>query len=135
MAEQESGFFSTIIEDREQARDLLRRLITIARPEAIYSEPLEAGDHRIITASEVSTGLGVGYGGGQGPIEEGGEDTGTGIGGGGGGYSKARPVAVIDVGPEGVKIEPIIDSTKIGLAFLAALGGLFAMAGALRRRS
>jgi len=134
-AEQEGGFFSTIVKDREQVRELLERLITIARPEAVYSEPLEAGDHRIITASEVSTGLGVGYGGGQGPTEENGEDMGTGIGGGGGGHSKARPVAVIDIGPEGVKIEPIVDSTKIALAFFAAMGCLFAMTGALRRRS
>ena len=45
-------------------------------------------------------------------------------GGGGGGFSMARPVAVISVGPEGVRVEPIVDVTKLGLAFLTLLGSM-----------
>ncbi len=133
MTEHNGGFFSSVIEDRDQARELLERLINIARPEAVYSEPLQIGEHKVMTASEVMVGLGMGYGGGQGPVEEG-EEMGIGVGGGGGGHSKARPVAIIDIGPEGVKIEPVIDPTKIVMAFFAALGSLFLMTTVLRHR-
>ena len=37
---------------------------------------------------------------------------GYGVGGGGGGYTFARPVAAITIGPDGVTVEPIVDATK-----------------------
>ena len=58
-----------------------------------------------------------GYGFGRG------EDTtagGLGAGGGGGGYAAGRPVAVIEVGPQGVRVKPVLDFTKIGLTLIAA---------------
>jgi hypothetical protein len=36
----------------------------------------------------------------------------------------ARPVAVITIGPEGVQVEPVVDRTKIALAFFTLIGGI-----------
>jgi uncharacterized spore protein YtfJ len=54
-------------------------------------------------------------------------------GGGGGGNATARPVAVIHVGPEGVDVEPVVDVTKISLAFFTMLGSIFLMARKMRK--
>ncbi len=51
-------------------------------------------------------------------------DRGLGGGSGGGGGASARPVAVIGVGPNGVKVEPVFDRTKVALATITALGGM-----------
>jgi uncharacterized spore protein YtfJ len=56
-----------------------------------------------------------------------GEDAGMGGGGGGGGGASGRPVAVISIGEDGVQVEPVVDATKIGLAFFTALGSMFFM--------
>ncbi len=40
----------------------------------------------------------------------------AGIGGGGGGGGRARPIAYIEVGPEGTTVKPIMDEQKIALA-------------------
>jgi uncharacterized spore protein YtfJ len=54
-------------------------------------------------------------------------------GGGGGGNIFSRPVAVIVAGPEGVRVTPVFDTTKIILAGLTALGFMFSTL--LRMRS
>ena len=51
-----------------------------------------------------------------------GPDTGTGVGGGGGGRTLARPVAIIIMDAEGVRVEPVVDPTKIALAALTTAG-------------
>lgn len=55
------------------------------------------------------------------------EDAGMGGGGGGGGGASGRPVAVISIGEDGVQVEPVVDATKIGLAFFTALGSMLFM--------
>lgn len=127
MAEQQQPFFSHV--SGEQGFDLLEDLVAVAQSGAAFSEPLTVGERTVITAAEVSSGLGYGYGMGADatpgePAEpEEGQSSGYG-GGGGGGFSMARPVAVISVGPEGVRVEPIVDVTKLGLAFLTLLGSM-----------
>jgi uncharacterized spore protein YtfJ len=77
--------------------------------------------------------MGLGYGGGGGGTEQQeGEEVqppsqGFGVGGGGGGMATSRPIAAIEIGPEGVIVEPIIDVTKIVLAFFTALGAMAVM--------
>lgn len=39
-----------------------------------------------------------------------------GVGGGGGGGGRARPIAYIEIGPEGTSVKPIMDEQKIALA-------------------
>ena len=123
-----------------------------ARPAAVFSEPLRAGDYTVITATEVVAGGGVGYGGGGGvgpaeieveeldladeiPVEAIAEaeaddeafGEGYGVGGGGGGYAFARPVAAITIGPDGVTVEPIMDVTKVAIALFTTLGAMALM--------
>jgi uncharacterized spore protein YtfJ len=54
-------------------------------------------------------------------------------GGAGGGAALGRPVAVISIGPHGVAVEPIVDVTKIALAFVTALGGMLVVWSKMRR--
>jgi hypothetical protein len=61
------------------------------------------------------------------------EAGGGGGGGGGGGRVFARPVAVIVSGPDGVIVQPVVDATKIALAFFTALGFMVGMASRMRR--
>ena len=127
---------------------LIDKLFDVGRPGAVFSEPVSAEGRTIITTSEVMVGMGVGYGVGAGSatgeeVEEEEDDLegevemssgeGFGGGGGGGGFSTGRPVAAIIVDSEGVRIEPIVDVTKIGLAFLTVLGSIFLMGFRIRR--
>jgi len=140
----------------------LERFLEIASVNSVYDSPVKHGDKLIIPAAEVLGGLGFGVGAGIGmgenpnkkdKIEEGegtaGEEKpfeaseseadrkietgGGGGGGGGGGRVFARPVAVIISGPEGVSVEPVVDVTKIALAFFTALGFMVGMASRMRR--
>ncbi len=61
--------------------------------------------------------------------------SGYGTGGGGGGYSTARPVAAISIGPDGVHVEPVVDVTKIGLAFFTTLGAMALMFSKMSRNA
>lgn len=142
------------IPNQEAATEMLGRLHDAARPQAVFSEVVQHGDYAVITASEVSVGLGYGYGsgGGSGPAngvelpssaqgnasnEEAtaGPAMGYGSGGGGGGGAMGRPVAVIEIGPNGVRVEPIVDPTKIALALFTALGAMFMTLNKMRRQA
>ena len=120
--------------DGERVKTLMEDMFsTVAGPDGVFGRPVAAGDRVVITAREVSVGGGFGWGGGMtagevdavGGDEEGageeeavGTDVGHGAGGGGGG--SGRPVAVIDVGPDGVNVTPVVDKTKLGLAAVGA---------------
>jgi uncharacterized spore protein YtfJ len=132
--------------NQEEASELIGRLFEVAKPGVVFSEPVTAEGRTVITASEISIGMGVGFGigGGTGSTEHAEEEEeapgpgqieGVGIGGGGGGAggSSGRPVAVVVIEPGGVRVEPVVDVTKLGLAALTALGGIFAMAARMRR--
>jgi uncharacterized spore protein YtfJ len=97
----------------------------------VYGRPIKQDERVIIPAAEVfwAGGFGAGSGAWDAPSEET-EDTtsGFGDGSGAGGRSFARPVAVIIADDEGVRVEPIIDPTKILLAAFTAGGFMAAMA-------
>jgi len=108
------------------------KFLDAARVEAVYGEPVAYEDHLIIPTAEVLSlvGFGMGSGSGTGPNPENpgaGMTGGEGAGGGGGGRVLSRPVAVIIAAPEGVRVEPVVDVTKIGLAALTAAGFMFGM--------
>ncbi len=133
---------SEAIPSIDKANELLERLFEVANPSSVYSPPVESGDYKVITASEVRIGMGVGYGmgGGYGPgvKENNGEDeselsSGYGGGGGGGGVAAGRPVAAIEIGPQGVRVEPIVDPTKIAIAFFTTIISMIAMMSKMRR--
>ena len=152
MSERFDDIAVTAVKTQEQSKELMEKLFEVAQPEAVFSEPVTAGDYTVITASEVSVGIGIGFGVGGGTAAEeaseegeapgadeveaeGGEASGFGGGGGGGGISMGRPVAVISVGPEGVHVEPVRDVTKIGLALLTTAGAMLIMLGKMRKAS
>jgi uncharacterized spore protein YtfJ len=135
----------------DQGAGLIRRLLEVAQPSAVFGEPVSEGERTIITASEVSAGMGFGFGVGGGHATESDEEeapdsesedsigveggTGAGGGGGSGGGAMARPVAVVSMGPEGVTVQPVVDVTKLGIALLTTLGAMWVMWGRIQRAS
>lgn len=129
------------IPDQNKAFEFMEKLYAVGDSKAVYSEPVEVGEYKVITASEVAVFMGYGFGGGGSTMEstigeEEGEpqpNIGYGAGGGGGGSAVARPVAAIEIGPHGVRVEPIVDPTKIAIAFFTTLVSIFAMMGRMKR--
>lgn len=128
---------------RELSETMVEKIFAAAQPGAVFSAPVVAGAHTIITASEVGAGGGFGFGSGlgagSGPRSGTGQasDTPSGSGGSGGGAggagaSSGRPVAAIVIGPDGVRVQPIVDVSKIALA---AIGACLSVALVLARRS
>ena len=122
----------------------MEKFLDTARVEAVYGEPVEHGDTIIIPCAEVlaAAGFGLGYGSGHSDVSEEEAQTekaapsrsGEGGGGGGGGRTFSRPVAVIVASPEGVRVEPVVDITKIVLAALTAAGFMIGMLARMMRR-
>ena len=114
------------------------KFLDTAGVEMVYGEPYEKGEATIIPCAEVVAGIGfgVGYGMGGNKPEEGKQpDYGGGSGGGGGGKTFSRPVAVVIASPEGVRVEPVVDVTKIALAMFTTLGFIFGMVARMSRRT
>jgi uncharacterized spore protein YtfJ len=126
--------------------EMLDKLFAAAKPGVVFSAPVVSGNYTIITASEVASGGGFGYGKGVGPVvgpKITGETTpegkpqpptiggGSGIGGGGG--ASGRPLAAIIIGPDGVKVQPIVDATKIAMTALTTFGVILATLMKIRR--
>ena len=112
--------------------------------DAVFGKPETVGERVLIPVAEIAYGFGAGLGiGGPGSSfeecgdecceecgdeccdEEGDEscecechaEHSEGAGGGGGGAGgRARPIAYIEIGPDGTKVEPIMDEQKIALA-------------------
>jgi uncharacterized spore protein YtfJ len=139
----------TAVKSQEQAAGVVEKLFDVAKPGVIFGKPVVAEGYTVITASEVAVGMGFGFGGGLGTgagqaegeggsedeSQDGGNGAGVGGGGGGGGASSGRPVAVISIGPEGVRVEPVVDPTKIALAFFTTLGSMLFMLSKMRKAS
>lgn len=145
MSEEWGGIVASAVKSQEDAMALVNKLFDVAQPSAVYGEPVTVGEHTVITASEVKVGMGFGFGAGGGSNTEAAENEGTpeaeeaatgfGTGGGGGGVSGGRPVAAISIGPDGVRVDPVVDATKIALAFFTTLGAMFMMLNRMRAAS
>ena len=100
--------------------------LSAANVDTVYGAPIEKGDTLVVPAAEVvsAMGFGVGSGYGSGPEDEG---QGGGSGGGGGGRVFSRPVAVVIASPEGVRVEPVVDITKVALAALTTAAFMMGM--------
>ena len=122
--------------DQEQIARVIERMLHSAQHKTVFGEPVVVGDYTLITACEVASGGGFGFG--MGPELRQQEPTSPssaaeeatpvrpfattvlGNGGGGGGGSIGRPIAVIIAGPDGVKVKPIVDVTKFMITFFTA---------------
>ena len=144
MSEQERIFFGTPLDSITGVYDLIGRLLRVAEPGAVYSEPIVSGERTVIITSELS--MSIGAGGGFGASSEPAADAAvggdaapaphkedSGGGGGGGGFSFGRPVAAVIIEPSGVRVEPIVDPTKLGIALFTTLGAMFFAWTSLRR--
>jgi uncharacterized spore protein YtfJ len=131
---------------REQAATMLEKIFAAAQPGAVYGQPVGAEGYTVITAAEVTSGGGFGMGMGLGPPSRPGsraptaeaarpEDRQTGGAGGlgGGGGSMGRPVAIIAIGPDGVRVKPVVDVTKVALAGLTAWATMLGLLRVRRR--
>jgi len=127
-----SASSSAALQVRQQTNEFFDKVLAAAQPHAVFSAPVVSGAYTVITASEVFAGGGFGFAGGAGPAEHSGQPesgvTGPGMasgsGGGGGGGSHSPPVAAVVIGPDGVKVRPIVDATRIALAVMGAWGGV-----------
>lgn len=124
------------INDPGQAIDMMQEtletFLETADVNRVYAQPVEHEGSLIIPAAEVIAGMGFGAGyGAGGPQDE--DSGGAGGGGGGGGKTLARPVAVIIADQNGVRVEPVIDPTKIALAALTAFGFMFGTLAKMRK--
>jgi uncharacterized spore protein YtfJ len=114
----------------EDVNATMQAFIESASVDKVYGQPIEIGQTKIIPTSEnlvvLGFGAGSGYGKGDFSDEESppGEGTGEGGGGGGGGGGRtlSRPVAVVIASPEGVRVEPVADRTKVIMAAITAAG-------------
>ena len=112
----------------------MESFLETASVERVYGAPIEVGDTVIIPTAENLVIMGFGGGAGYGVADfenkkdeedsPPGEGTGEGGGGGGGGGGRtlSRPVAVIIASPEGVRVEPVADRTKVIMAAITAAG-------------
>jgi uncharacterized spore protein YtfJ len=120
----------------EAVQETFELFLETANVDRVYGEPIQHGDTLIIPSAEVLVGLGfgTGYGFGQGEREASGATPGGGGGGGGGGGRVlSRPVAVIVASPEGVRVQEVVDPTKIALAALTAAGFMIGMMARMMR--
>lgn len=111
-------------------QDTMEEFLAAADVRVVYGEPIMHDDTMIIPTAEVLCGVGFGVGSGSGSSAEENPDKpmqGAGSGGGGGGRILSRPVAVVVASPEGVRVEPVVDITKIALAALTAVGFMVGM--------
>jgi uncharacterized spore protein YtfJ len=122
------------IEDAGKALDMtqesMENLIKTANVSRVYGEPIVHEDTLIIPAAEVLAAAGFGAGYGQGGPEEAG---GAGGGAGGGGRTFSRPVAVVIADKNGVRVEPVVDPTKIAMTFFTTLGFMMATIARMER--
>lgn len=120
----------------ESVHQTMEQFFDTAGVDRVYGEPLEYGDTVVIPAAEVLTamGFGVGAGSGQSDMDEA-QSSGGGGGGGGGGRTLSRPVAVIIASPTGIRVEPVVDPTKIALAAITASGFMLATMLRMLRRN
>jgi uncharacterized spore protein YtfJ len=87
----------------------LDRLMSVSA-DRVFAEPVRVGDRVVIPAASIEFSGGFGFGG----------DNRSNGGGGGGGHQAGRPVAIIEAGPAGVRVKPVIDFTRVGLTIVAA---------------
>ena len=86
-------------------------LAEVATADAVVGPPIVANGRTVIPLASVSAGYVFSLGDGHGM--EAAQDA-----KGGGGGSRARPVAVVELSDEGVRVRQVVDSTRITLASL-----------------
>jgi uncharacterized spore protein YtfJ len=113
----------------QSVEQVMGQLVNSARVDVVFGQPIEREGATVIPCAEIAVGLGMGAG--TGPVDEHGQPVGS--GGGGGGGSRGRPIAVIVMSKNGVRVEPVLDLTKIVLATFTTGGFMLIWLGRLIR--
>jgi len=100
---------------------IMERLARAAQPDAVFGQPFERGDTVVIPCCEIALGMGAGGGTGTAQAAQK-QETSVGGGMGGGGGARGRPVAAIVISRGTVRVEPIVDATKVAMAALTTTG-------------
>ena len=111
------------------------RLLAAARAEACVGPVQAQGDRMVIPLAEVfaAGGFGAGVGSAQAGAEPKLEAKAAEVAGVAGGTSRSRPVAAIEIGPEGVHVRPVVDWTAVALAAVTAWGAMLLALGRMRK--
>lgn len=99
--------------------DLVESLRRRANVNAAFGRPQTVEGRTLIPVAEVAYGFGMGFGTAAGAEEA---EEGEGSGGGGGAGVRSRPLAVVEVTSEGVRVEPVVDEGRIALAGVLLAG-------------
>jgi len=115
--------------------ELSRELGHHATVDAVFGQPQMIGERTVIPVARLAYGFGGGAGGGpQGrqrraapSPEPAAQAAAEGFGFGGGGGVRAEPVAVVEIGPRGLRVVPVVDADRlIGRVFATVFGFAFA---------
>ena len=95
----------------EAVDDLKRK----ANVNTAFGKPVVAEGRTLIPVAEVGYAFGMGFGtpGAEEQPQEEGEGA---AGGGSGGGVRARPLGVVEVTADGIRVEPVVDEQKVTLA-------------------
>ncbi|HEY75233.1 MAG TPA: hypothetical protein G4O00_03510 [Thermoflexia bacterium] len=117
--------------DLQRLFDSVETLGRKANVNVAFGRPVATEGRTVIPVAEVSYGFGLGFGSAG---EEETAEAAGGVGGGGGGGVRTRPIAMVEVAPEGIRVEPLVDEGKITLAGILLVGwSVFWIARALMR--
>lgn len=93
----------------KEIKDLIQtvseRLTKLAKDGGVMAEPMSQGDFHVVPLCELSLGFGGGGGKGVSEGDDKGEGVGEGIGGGAGGGVSVRPVAVLVIDGDDIRLE------------------------------
>lgn len=112
----------------------LDKFLSAANVEAVYGPAVSQGEVVVLPAAEVLSIVGFGLGSGGASQSVSTSANSNGGGGGGGGRVLSRPVAAIIMSPTGVRVEPVVDVTKIVLAVFTTLGFMTTMLTRMTKR-
>lgn len=63
---EKNAFTTYDVQNNEDAREVFEQFIAVAHVDSVFGQPLTVGEYTVITASEVSVAMGIGYGKGYG---------------------------------------------------------------------
>jgi uncharacterized spore protein YtfJ len=104
---------------KELLQTSLEELEKTLSSRTVVGDPIEVDGNTLIPLSAVGFGFAAGGGSGTSPKAEAGEGSGAGTGGGGG----VRPVAVLVINKDGVRLEPVKSGTASVLEQLGSAIG------------
>ncbi len=104
----------TLEEEKPVRKDHIDELFTrldelqkSANVNAVFGQPVQAGEKTVIPIASVSYGFGLGFG------EQEDQDGEVNLGGGGGAGAVAKPLGLVEITPECTRVESIVDEQRV----------------------